>query len=277
MMNHKARKFSNIDLEVISEKHFFDYWESKRTNIAVDASSVMEFFKPFIDTIPKTVLGEYYWQIFDNSQPSPKVVSIGGSAESLTPFKTKELLNIDYQEFFKIFHPDDLKLTLTFVSRAYELLFEMSPAARSNINICVYTRVTNSKGIYQWNSLQYPALYFDKQGNFLFGMALYTNVHHLMKADAKPIMTILDSTDRNYQLFSCIKADEIAQKSMPYPTMSKREREIISLLSQGKASKQIANILGIQKSTVDNHRQRLLKKFNVSSSTELVFKTMLPD
>ena len=43
---------------------------------------------------------------------------------------------------------------------------------------------------------------------------------------------------------------------------------------QGKASKQIADILGITKNTVDNHRQRLLKKFGVHSSAELVIKAM---
>jgi two-component system, LuxR family, sensor histidine kinase TtrS len=55
-----------------------------------------------------------------------------------------------------------------------------------------------------------------------------------------------------------------------------REREIIAQLSQGKSSKQIADILGISKNTVDNHRQNLLKKFEVTSSAELVVKaTML--
>lgn len=272
-----TKQIPNIGLEVISEEHFFHYWASKRTHFEIDAATVMAFFKPFIDTIPKTVLGEYYWQIFDNSQPFPKVITVGGSVEKLTPFSATQLLNIDYQAFFEIFHPDDIKLTFTFVSKAYEMLFDMNAAARNNTNICIYTRIKNQEGVYQWNSLQYPALYFDENNNFLFGMALYTNVHHLMKPDAEPIMTVLDSTNRNNQLFTCLKEGNMIATSKVYPKVTKREREIISLLSQGKASKQIAHILGLQKNTVDNHRQRLLKKFGVSSSTELIFKTLSLD
>jgi DNA-binding NarL/FixJ family response regulator len=60
------------------------------------------------------------------------------------------------------------------------------------------------------------------------------------------------------------------------PHVTKRESEIIALLSQGKSSKQISDILNISKNTVDNHRQNLLKKFDVTSSAELVIKaTML--
>jgi DNA-binding CsgD family transcriptional regulator len=33
--------------------------------------------------------------------------------------------------------------------------------------------------------------------------------------------------------------------------------------------------LGITKNTVDNHRQRLLKKFGVTSSAELVIKALI--
>lgn len=268
---------SNINLEIISEEYFFQHWESKLTKPSVSAEAVMDFFRPFIETIPKTVLGEYYWQIFYNSQPSPKIILVGGSVEKLTPFSVSSLQSTYYVDFFKIFHPDDLKMTLTFVSKAYEMLFTMDATSRNNTNVCIYTRVLNQEGKYQWNSLQYPALYFDEKENFLFGMALYTNVNHLMKPDAEPMMTILDSSHRNYQLFTCLKAENMVGEPKIYPKLTKREREIISLLSQGKASKQIAYILGVQKTTVDNHRQRLLKKFSVSSSTELIFKVMSLD
>jgi DNA-binding CsgD family transcriptional regulator len=268
---------SNTNLEVISGEHFFQYWESKWIPFSVAKQAMIEFFKPFISTIPKTVLGEYYWQIFDNSQPFPKVIAVGGSIEKLTPLSAQELLNINYQTFFEIFHPNDLKTSFTFISKAYEILFEMNEQARKDTNICVYTRILNNSGDYQWNSLQYPALYFDENNNLLFGMALYTNVHHLMKPDAEPMMTILNSSHSNYQTFTCLNSENLQGEVKIYPKMSEREGEIVALMSQGKASKQIAHILGIEKTTVDNHRQRLLKKFKVSSSAELIFKAMVLD
>jgi DNA-binding NarL/FixJ family response regulator len=60
-----------------------------------------------------------------------------------------------------------------------------------------------------------------------------------------------------------------------HPNVTKRESEIIALLSQGKSSKQISDILNISKNTVDNHRQNLLKKFEVTSSAELVIKAAM--
>lgn len=265
---------SNVKLEVISEEHFFRYWESKRVIQDIAPKKVMGYFKSFIQTIPRTAFGEYYWQIFDNAKPYPRIISVGGSVEKLTPLTPDELLQADYKEFFKIFHPADLEQTFTFISRAYNILFGLDESARKNMNICIYTRIKNYQNVYHWNCLQYPALNFDEDGNFLFGMALYTNVNHLMKSAVQPMMTILDSTNQRCQLFKCIDAKAMSEESRLYPVVTRREREIISLLSQGKASKQIGHILGIQKNTVDNHRQRLLKKFGVRSSAELVFKAL---
>lgn len=49
-----------------------------------------------------------------------------------------------------------------------------------------------------------------------------------------------------------------------------RERQVLSLVVQGKRSKQIAAELCIAVKTVEEHRSRLLSKMQVHSSTELV-------
>ncbi len=96
-----------------------------------------------------------------------------------------------------------------------------------------------------------------------------------MKPDAEPMMTILDTTNNTHQVFMCYSPLNELGVQKTAPIVSKREKEIIALLSQGKASKQISDILGITKNTVDNHRQRLLKKFDVTSSAELVMKALV--
>jgi DNA-binding CsgD family transcriptional regulator len=270
-------KTPNTHLDVISEAYFFQYWASKRLPISVEKQDILDFFKPYITTIPKTVLGEYYWQIFDNSEPLPKVISVGGSVEAMTSFSPSALLEIEYQAFFRVFHPDDLPKLFSMVAKAYQMLFEMDEKKREQTNICIYARIQNAEKVYQWNSLQYPALYFDEKGQFLFGMALYTNVHHLMKPNASPMMTVLDSSNLNYQIFTCENADHLSEETKMYPKVTPREKEVLALMSQGKASKEIAHQLGISKFTVDNHRVRLLRKFNASSSTELIFKAITID
>lgn len=55
----------------------------------------------------------------------------------------------------------------------------------------------------------------------------------------------------------------------PYQPMTRREREVFSLLGEGKTSKEIARILQLSYRTVEVHRARLLKKFGVSNTAGL--------
>jgi two-component system secretion response regulator SsrB len=52
--------------------------------------------------------------------------------------------------------------------------------------------------------------------------------------------------------------------------ISPREREVLSLITQGDHSKDIARKLFISPETVDKHRKNMLRKTNVSSTAELV-------
>jgi len=54
------------------------------------------------------------------------------------------------------------------------------------------------------------------------------------------------------------------------PALSKREIEVLGLIAKGFVSKQIADKLFISVHTVNNHRQNILEKINVSNSSEAV-------
>jgi len=51
--------------------------------------------------------------------------------------------------------------------------------------------------------------------------------------------------------------------------LSCREAEVLQLIAEGKASKQIAAELSLSKKTVENHRQRLMKKLNIHDIASL--------
>jgi len=53
-------------------------------------------------------------------------------------------------------------------------------------------------------------------------------------------------------------------------TLSKRESEILDLLSEGHTSSEISGKLFLSKHTVEWHRKNLLKKFNASNTTILL-------
>ncbi|MCB0706457.1 MAG: response regulator transcription factor [Saprospiraceae bacterium] len=52
--------------------------------------------------------------------------------------------------------------------------------------------------------------------------------------------------------------------------LSKREQEILVLISKGLTSQRIGNALFISKYTVETHRKNILRKLDLNSSTELV-------
>jgi DNA-binding NarL/FixJ family response regulator len=60
------------------------------------------------------------------------------------------------------------------------------------------------------------------------------------------------------------------QESVRAPVLTQREREILALLADGLANKQIAAQLGISTNTVKTHLELLFDKLDVSSRTEAV-------
>jgi two-component system nitrate/nitrite response regulator NarL len=52
--------------------------------------------------------------------------------------------------------------------------------------------------------------------------------------------------------------------------LSNREKEILSLIADGKTSKEISENLFIAKTTVDTHRKNMIRKLNLSSGNELI-------
>jgi len=56
----------------------------------------------------------------------------------------------------------------------------------------------------------------------------------------------------------------------PFETLSDRELEVFHLLSEGRATREIAGLLHLSKKTVSCYQQSIRKKLNLKNSTELV-------
>jgi two-component system response regulator FixJ len=59
--------------------------------------------------------------------------------------------------------------------------------------------------------------------------------------------------------------------------LSPREREVLRLLVEGKANKEIADVLGLSTRTVEGHRGRLTDKLRVGSLAEMVRLAILAE
>lgn len=59
------------------------------------------------------------------------------------------------------------------------------------------------------------------------------------------------------------------------PQLTRREKQIIKLLAEGKTSIKIAEELSVSSLTVDTHRRNLMQKFGVKNTAELIKAAML--
>ena len=55
-----------------------------------------------------------------------------------------------------------------------------------------------------------------------------------------------------------------------YDLLTDREREILQLLAEGKANKEVANLLNISPTTVETHRAHILQKLSLHSTADLI-------
>lgn len=72
---------------------------------------------------------------------------------------------------------------------------------------------------------------------------------------------LIDQEEGNVLVFPLSNGD---------PGLSAREREILSLISEGMVSKQIAGRLHVSVHTVNTHRQNILRKMNAANSAEAI-------
>jgi two-component system nitrate/nitrite response regulator NarL len=80
--------------------------------------------------------------------------------------------------------------------------------------------------------------------------------------------TIYLSKAANEKILQQLQGHGLSQKDIP--VLTRREKEILQLLSEGMTSNEIANKLFLSNYTVDTHRKNMLQKFNVHNTQSLM-------
>jgi DNA-binding NarL/FixJ family response regulator len=94
----------------------------------------------------------------------------------------------------------------------------------------------------------------------------------LKNADKKEILEAIREVNKGktYLSFEAGQAMRKENASPSVPLITRREKEILTLIAEGFTNPQIAEKLFVSSTTVDSHRKNLLAKLNVKNTASLI-------
>ncbi|GAA4293650.1 LuxR C-terminal-related transcriptional regulator [Aestuariibaculum suncheonense] len=168
--------------------------------------------------------------------------------------------------FWGRMHPDDVEQWLQALNELMK--FTLSEISIENRNRMSYTwnyRLMNADGVYVNIVQNTTPIEFDIANKPIIGLAHYT----VMAPEIKMSICATAKLLNNQNEYETVYFNNFSQKLLN-DVVSNRERDIIRLLVLNYSSKDIAEKLNISSNTVDTHRRNILKKFNISSTGELI-------
>lgn len=185
-------------------------------------------------------------------------------ADSKFDRKTGYRLNHDFHVnpdyFYELMHPEDFPFVLDTIIKTVKFLNSVPPVEKTEYKLIIDFRLLNTKGIYLRFVQQVVVLELDRNGDIWLILKL-VDLASENSSKVPSQRKLLNMKTGKLTLFN----DEVE-----YPSdtvLSKRETEVLGLISQGLNSKNIAERLFISVNTVNNHRQKILAKTNSWNSS----------
>ncbi|WP_366187100.1 LuxR C-terminal-related transcriptional regulator [Flavobacterium ovatum] len=207
-------------------------------------------------------LGPFYFYVIDFfdmsiSHVSPSIKDIHGfDPETVT-----------FDDIIQTIHPEDMDFVANAENANLKFLY----------NIVGVDNIVNYKASYSFRSrlkngeygmLNHQAIVLTTDENGGFGKALniHTNIDHLTKKNSYTFSLIGLKDNPSYTDIN------VSFESNEFTCFSKREMEIIKLISEGLTTIQISEIFNISEHTVKTHRKNINKKSDCKNASELINK-----
>ncbi len=121
-----------------------------------------------------------------------------------------------------------------------------------------------------WYLHQMKVLHVDEHNKPQFGFKLISDISDFKKDEA---IDFVVSKKNEQGIFKKIYSKTFVCEKKTFD-ISEREIQVLTLISEGKSSREIGEILFISEHTVYNHRKNMLKKLEVKSTSEIVKKAI---
>ncbi len=166
-------------------------------------------------------------------------------------------------------HPDDRSWFLSIGSTIVEFFSQLPIDKLLKYKVRYDIRFRKKNGDYARILYQGILLEHDEHGGFLRTLSVHTDITYL-KQEGKPVLSFIGMDGEPSYLDVASQNIFIENKE----ELTHREKQILTLLIEGKLSKEISSILNISKQTVDTHRKNMLHKKNLNNTGELIGKAI---
>jgi DNA-binding CsgD family transcriptional regulator len=167
----------------------------------------------------------------------------------------------DFQDEIK--HPEDRTSTGKLRCQIWQMLSTISPASKMNYRFSYDYRIVKPDGKVLRILEQNSVLQQDANGNITHLLGVCNDITQ-WKKNGPQLASLSSAIDKQYFLFTTDNSIK------PKTLLSKRELEIVKLISEGHSSKFIADKLFISFHTVNTHRQKMIEKTNTRNTGGLV-------
>ncbi|MBK5214290.1 MAG: hypothetical protein JJE55_11595 [Flavobacteriaceae bacterium] len=220
-------------------------------------------FEDIISSVIST--GPFYYYIIDFfdmslSNVSPSIMDIHGF----------DAQTVSFQDILETIHPDDMDFVAKAEQQNIEFLYgTVGKDKLLNYKSCFSFRSRMKNGDYAMLNHQALLLTLDEHGKFGKSLNIHTRIDHLTKTNTNQISLI------GLNGFPSYMNIEVDNDNASLEKYSKREIDILKLISDGHSNIEIAEQLFISPLTVKKHRNNILKKTNCKNTTQLIKQSIL--
>jgi DNA-binding CsgD family transcriptional regulator len=166
-------------------------------------------------------------------------------------------------------HPDDRSWFLIFGKSMIDFFSQLPIEKILKYKVRYDIRFKKKDNSYARILYQGILLEHDSSGRFLRSLGIHSDITYL-KQEGKPVLSFIGIDGEPSYLDVAGNENFIESKD----GFTKREKQVLKLLIEGKPSKEISSLLKISKQTVDTHRKNMLHKKHLSNTGELIGKAI---
>ncbi len=249
-------KTTTLEKNTTSIQKLHDVWSLSRSK-DLQASDQIGF-DDLINSIIST--GPFYYYIIDFFDLS--LSSISPSIYDIHDFQTGSL-SLDL--ILETIHPDDLEFVVqaeAFITQFFYQKLGKDKLLNYKMSYSFRSKMKDGK----YKLLNHQAIMLSMSGDGLTGKSLniHTQIDHLSHQNTYKISLIGLNGEPSYMNLS------LDDKNNSRIELSKREIDIIRLISDGNSNEQIAILLSISPHTVKKHRSNILEKTECNNTAQLI-------